>query len=596
MRSSSDTGGGEEACRDEQRPQSAALEAARRHGRRLSAACGVLFGSGPGPLLRRTRRFMARLDEQRLPVEEAVRRWLDAERPTARRLQRLARSVATLADPPSIAIVRLGAGGADRALSPARGFEEALRVYSRAAAAARALPGDADGATIREVLALATEEVVLFLRDGDALWPDSLARIALSLHDHPSVLFLFGDEEIVEEGTNRAIPLLKPGWSPDLFRSSFYTRWPVVVRRRAALAAAEGLECRGAAALYELLLRLHDAPGAVLHVPKILARRGTAPRIDARADDEAEGDAAMRRALAAWARERMPGASVGPGRIAGSWRLRRARSRRLAVSVVIPTRDGLHWLERCLPGVVEEAPLEILIVDNESRDPATLDHLASLERDGTARVLRFPGPFNFAAMMNEAARVARGEFLLFLNNDTEVVAKGSIDAMAEEADRPDVGAVGALLLYADEMIQHAGLVVGMGVVAGHLCKGMRVEGAPFFVSPLLPREVSAVDGACFLVRRELFLAHGGFDALHLPVSFADVDFCLRAREKGLRILYTPHACFRHHETRTRDPELDQREVAWMEKRWGDRLESDPFYHPALSLLGEIPRPRSVGRH
>jgi GT2 family glycosyltransferase len=241
--------------------------------------------------------------------------------------------------------------------------------------------------------------------------------------------------------------------------------------------------------------------------------------------------------------------------------------------------------------VRKENPCEILLADNGSRDSATLAFLASLEREGAARVLPFPGGFNFSSMMNEASRAARGEFLLFLNDDTEVLETGSIAAMAEEADRSDAGAVGALLLYPNGKIQHAGLVVGMGVVAGHLWKGMSAGGAPFFVSPLLSREVSAVDGACFLVRKTTFFDLGGFDAERLAVSFGDVDFCLRAREKGLRILYTPHAVFLHHETQSRRSDLDEREVVWMERRWGKRLAKDPFYHPDLSLLDEIPRPR-----
>ncbi|RPJ45757.1 MAG: glycosyltransferase [Candidatus Latescibacterota bacterium] len=557
---------------------------------RLSAAGSLLVAGGPASLVRRAHRFFERRREEKTPVQEAFRAWLDRNRPGPRELRLLARAVAALPDLPLLDVATLGGAGGGPAGEKAPGIEEALPLYPRAASAI-ALPRDATGEEVRGALSRSRADWVLFLLEGWTLRPDALLRIALALRDRPGVLFLFGDEEIETGGPGGALPLLKPGWSPELFRAAFYVGWPVGVRRREALARADRLSGRGAAAVYELLLRLHETPGAVLPVSSILARRAAPPAPPAGPGLETDGDEAMRRALATWAAERFPGASVLPGRAPGSWRLRRARSGRPGVSVIVPTRDGVEWLRRCIPSALRERPLEILIVDNGSRGAATLDYLGALEKDGAARVLPFPGRFNFSAMMNAAARAARGEFLLFLNDDTEVLEPGSIDAMAEEAESSDVGAVGALLLYPDGAIQHAGLVVGMGVVAGHVFRGLLPEGNGCFVSPLLPREVSAVDGACFLVRKSLFLELGGFDAEGLPVSFADVDFCLRAREKGRRTVYTPHAVFLHHESRTRAPVLDQREVVRMERRWGRVLTSDPFYHPALSLLGESPRPR-----
>lgn len=567
---------------------------------RLSAAGSLLVAGGPASLVRRAHRFFERRREEKTPVEEAFRAWLDRNRPDPRELRLLARAAAALPDLPLLDVAILGGAGGGPAGENAPGIEEALHLYPRAASAI-ALPRDATGEEVRGALSRSRADRVLFLLEGWTLRPEALLRIALALRDRPGVLFLFGDEEVETGGPGGSLPLLKPGWSPELFRAAFYVGWPVAVRRREALARADRLSGRGAAAVYELLLRLHEAPGDVVHVASILARRealsaplaGPGLAAPALAPD---GDEEMRRALAAWAAERFPGASVLPGRAPGSWRLRPARSGRPGVSVIVPTRDGVEWLRRCIPSALSERPLEILVVDNGSRGAATLDYLGALQKDGAARVLPFPGRFNFSAMMNGAARAARGEFLLFLNDDTEVLEPGSIDAMAEEAERSDVGAVGALLLYPDGTIQHAGLVIGMGVVAGHVFRGLKPEGDGFFVSPLLARNVSAVDGACFLVRRSLFLELGGFDAEGLPVSFADVDFCLRAREKGRRTVYTPHAVFRHHESRTRAPVLDQREVVRMERRWGRALWNDPFYHPALSPLGEIPRPRRTERH
>ncbi|MFH1680705.1 MAG: glycosyltransferase family 2 protein [Candidatus Eisenbacteria bacterium] len=571
-------------------PSAPAPAPTRRGGGRFRAAFRVLAHGGPGSLLRRARRFAAKRLEERTPLDEACRRAL--EEGTAPDVLRLLSERADgLLHPPRIDVVLVRRRSAGPPGAAREKIALALRAYRHASISGETLPEDADGPALVSLLERLTGDFLFLVREGDSLRPGAIAEAALFAHEHPSLSFLFGDEEAPHAGTDRTVPLWKPGWSPDLFRSAFYTGWPVVVRRTDALSAARGLGGRGAAALYGLLLRLHEREGSVLHVASILGRRGTPLEAD-RAGGE---DGAMRRALAAWAEPRIAGASVEAGRVPGSWRLRRPGPGGRSVSVIIPTRDGRRWLERCVPGVREERPREILVVDNGSRDPACLEYLAALESRGEARVLRRPGPFDFSSMMNGAARAASGDHLLFLNDDTEVLEKGSIEAMAEEAERPDVAAVGALLLYPDGKIQHAGLVVGMGVVAGHVYKGGETGGVPFFVSPELPREVSAVDGACFLVRKELFLGLGGFDEEHLPVSFSDVDFCLRARERGLRILFTPHARFLHHETRSRSPDLDEREVAWMERRWGDRLTADPFYHPALSLLSEAPRPRRGGR-
>jgi len=539
----------------------------------LLRALHVFIRGGPGAFLRRARRFVVKKIEARVPIEEALRRPLERERDHPADLRRLLAAASALSDPPRFDVVLVDRKGVPLSGEWREGIERSIAGCPSAALARETLREDAGGDALGRLLRSLTSEAVFLVRAGDSLRPGAIARAALAFREHPSASLLYGDEEVPLAGTSRTIPLFKPGWSPDLFRSSFFTGWPVIVRRVDAVDAAERLAGRGASALYELLLRLHEGPGAVVRLAAILGVRAEPPEVDF----HEEVDRAMRGALAAWARERVPGAAVEKGRIPGSWRLRRPPSGRRTVSVIIPTRDGGRWLERGIPGVRKEHPLEILLADNGSRDPATLRLFASLEREGAARVLPFPGRFNFSFMMNEAARAARGEFLLFLNDDTEVLEAGSIAAMAEEADRPEIGAVGAQLLYPNGTIQHAGLVVGMGVVAGHLCKGMCAKGAPFFVSPLLPREVSAVDGACFLVRKRTFFDLGGFDAERLAVSFGDVDFCLRARAKGLRILYTPHAVFLHHETQSRRAggRLDGEKVGGEPHR-GSVLPSRPF--------------------
>lgn len=412
-----------------------------------------------------------------------------------------------------------------------------------------------------------------------------------ALAARPGIDVVYGDETRIDSNGS-ACPYLRPGWSEDHFLSAFDLGDVLAIRadavRRAAATTLDG----GPEPLFRLVLAASERPGACLRLPRSLARRMMVP--GAEESRSASRDAERRVAVGAQLAARAGSASIDQGLVPGSWRVRRALPAELLVTVAIPTRGAPELVERCVASlrVAARRPpaIEIVIVDNDSRDDATLRLLLRLERDGDVRAIRHPGRFNFSAMANRAAREGRGDLLLLLNNDTVVLDPDTMTALAEEAIRPEVAAAGARLVYPDGRIQHAGLVLGMGVVAGHLYKGLHAAGPAHFVSPLVAREVAAVDGACFMTRRATFLELGGFDEVQLPVSFADVDFCLRARRHGFRIRYTPHAHLMHDETRTRDPELDPREIAVMERRWGAALSNDPHYHPGLTLDSESARP------
>jgi len=433
------------------------------------------------------------------------------------------------------------------------------------------------------------EEVLILVREGDEPLPAAAEICGRAFAEDARLAVLLGDEQYCGGGT--AYPLLKPGWSDDLFRHAFDPGSAVVLRAEAARRAGGPRGEAGPAALFDLLLRLHVVPGAVRHIPRILVRRGGPSVPESLALREAI-ERSHRAALAAWIGCSGETVQVTPGIAAGTRRIRRPLRPGLRVAAIIPTRDGGRLLSRCVASLVAlpEPRPEVVLLDNGSRGEETLTLLAGFERERRARILRRPGPFNFSALMNSAAREVDTDLLLFLNDDTEARSPEAVSALCEEAVRPDVAAVGGLLLYPDGRIQHAGLVTGMGIVAGHLYKAMEPEGPSWFVSPLVAREVGAVDGACFMVRRDLFLHLGGFDEVGLPISFSDVDFCLRARQKGFRIMYTPFAEFLHEETATRDPELDPREIRLMERRWGQILAKDPYYHPGLTLCSETARP------
>jgi GT2 family glycosyltransferase len=233
---------------------------------------------------------------------------------------------------------------------------------------------------------------------------------------------------------------------------------------------------------------------------------------------------------------------------------------------------------------------EILLVDNESDNPDASAYFSSLDSSGTVRLLACRGPFNYAAINNFAARHAYGEILVLLNNDTEVIEGDWLSEMASHAARPDIGAVGAKLLFPDGTIQHAGIVMGLHGGVGHLLQRMPAESEGYCGLLSVVREVTAVTGACLMVRREIYEEVGGLDETNLPVTFNDIDFCLEVRQKGYRNIWTPHALLYHHEAATRGPDDSPEkaarysmELAHMRTKWRHQLDDDPFYSPNLSL-------------
>jgi GT2 family glycosyltransferase len=262
-----------------------------------------------------------------------------------------------------------------------------------------------------------------------------------------------------------------------------------------------------------------------------------------------------------------------------------------SVSVIVPTRDRAALLAACAAGVLERTDypsLDLMVVDNESADDEALDLLARLDCDPRARVLRRPGPFNFAALNNAAAAAARGDVLLLLNNDTEVLHPDWLREMVSHAIRPDVGAVGARLLYPDGTLQHGGLLLGPEGQATHVGRGAAGDAPGYLGQLACTRDLSAVTAACLAVRRDVWRAVGGMDE-RLAVTWNDVDFCLRVRTAGLRVIWTPHATLLHREGATRGREADdvarQRrfadEQSLVRATWGAAVDDDPYLNSNL---------------
>jgi GT2 family glycosyltransferase len=333
---------------------------------------------------------------------------------------------------------------------------------------------------------------------------------------------------------------------------------------------------------YDLMLRASQQTKAIHHIPKILYHWRKAAG-SAAGDTEAKpyAYAAAKRALADHAASKFEGAEVVERENKGQYRIQYPVTGDDRVSIIIPTRDKMPILKACLDSIAKKTSHknhEIIIVNNNSTEPRTVRYLESIPH----RVLRFTEGFNFSRINNLAARQASGKYLLFLNNDTEVISPEWMTAMLEWAQQPEIGAVGAKLIYPNQTIQHVGVVLGVGGVAGHALAGMPKDTPEYFGVSQATRNWAAVTAACMMVRHDAFDAVGGFDE-ELKVAFNDVDLCLRLLKRGLRNVVTPYALLYHHESASRGFTLDAKEVGLMKSRWGALLENDPYYNPNLTL-------------
>lgn len=438
------------------------------------------------------------------------------------------------------------------------------------------------GAT-NAALGLATGEYIGLLDNDDELAPEALFEVARLINEHPAADMIYSDEDKLSVEGVRCEPYFKPEWSPDLILSHMYTCHFGVYRRSIAEAIGGFRKGFEGSQDYDFVLRFTEETSEVHHIPRVLYHWRKIPGSTAASYDAKASDDASLRALTEAAARRF-GGTVERGMRLGTFRVRRPLEGKPLVSIIIPTRNQLKMLSRCISSIREKAAYrryEILVVDNNSADPETKSYLRSLAGQEGCRVLPYNAPFNFAAINNMAAREAAGEFLLFLNNDTEMISPESLGAMLEMAQRPEVGAVGARLLFDDGTLQHAGIVLGVGGIANHAFYRQPSEGISYYNQAEVIRDCSAVTGACLMTRRQLFLDIGGFDEANCPIAYNDVDLCLRLREEGYLVVYTPYAQFYHHEMVSRGNKKDP-EALYMKERWAGALENDPYYSPNLS--------------
>lgn len=453
-------------------------------------------------------------------------------------------------------------------------------------------------AASNSALTLAEGEWIALLDHDDLLKEDALLWMADAIVRAPEARLFYSDEDKLDASGERFDPYFKPDWNPDLFYSqNMFSHLGVY---HAALVRQVGgfqVGMEGAQD-YDLVLRCieHVAPEQIRHVPRVLYHwRAHAESAAGNVDAKPYAQLAGERALNEHFRRR--GVQGFIAHSDNGYRAHYALPEvRPLVTLIIPTRNGLSLLRRCIGSIrtrTDYRNFEILVIDNGSDEPEVLDYLDELSSQPDARVLRIDGPFNYSALNNRAVAHAKGELVALLNNDTEVISPDWLSEMVSIALQPGVGAVGARLWYADDTLQHGGVVLGIGGVAGHSHKRLHRQGLGYFGRGSLIQTFSAVTAACLVVRRSTYQAVGGLDEVNLKVAFNDVDFCLRLRAAGLRNVWTPYAELYHHESATRGsdeaPEKQQRfaaEVHYMLDRWGDELHCDPAYNPNLTLTTE----------
>ena len=419
-------------------------------------------------------------------------------------------------------------------------------------------------------LAMARGEFVGFLDHDDELKPNALYEVVRLLNERRDLDYIYSDEDKKELDGSLTDAFFKPDWSPDFLMSVNYVTHFSVYRAEVLKRVGGFRSEYDGSQDYDLALRVTESTENLAHIPlPLYSWRKVPGSAAASLDFKDYAYVAGKKALEAALERRGYSGSVEHGIVEGRYRARYDISGEPRVLIVIPTRDRRDLLERCVESIRSAstyARYEILAVDNDSREPETLEYLESFP----GRVFRYPGQFNFAAMMNAASQQAGdADMLLFLNNDTEVIAPEWIEALLEHAQRPEVAAVGARLLLPNGDPQHEGILVGAD---GAAAANVSVE---YFGLGRTIRNCSAVTAACMMIRQTMFRELGGFEE-RLPVAFNDVDLCLRAREKGYEIVYTPYALLYHDEGSSRGLGGSQAadDEAFFRERW--RGYRDPY--------------------
>lgn len=465
---------------------------------------------------------------------------------------------------------------------------------------------DIEGINIIEnsnnALSMATGEYVVFMDCDDEISPNALLELAKGVENHPEVEFMYSDFDKIDEQGKRFDPSFWPDWSPHTLTAQMYTTH-VTCYKRSVVGELGGLvKGTEGAQDWDLVMRyVTRGNWKVLHIPKILYHWRVYPGSTALANSGAKDWAYdnQRGVLERYLQRRKMKGEVLEGPFNGSWRVKFDIVGNPKVSIVIPTKDKVEYLERAIKSIREHTKYknyEIVIVDNRSEEEETKEYFEEIRKEGV-KVLEYDNPFHFGRLYNWAAKKVDGEYMLILNNDIKVLNDGWLESMLEWCQLPEVGSVGARLYYPDGRIQHAGVIVGAGGAAAHSHRLLDGDSFGYEGAVVNVRNYLAVTGACVMVKRETFLDMGGFDEQFDP-AYQDVDFGIRLyNDRGLFNVYTPYAELVHYESITRFDEKNKEKLEKdtvnaekLRKKWPEYIEymggRDPFYSDNLSYAHE----------
>ena len=421
--------------------------------------------------------------------------------------------------------------------------------------------------------------------DFDPKATDAFPRFAA---EHPECELIYCDDDLSAGDGVRSLPRFKPDWDPDYLMSYDYIGGAFAVKKEFLKEMGyENASFADEPAVYAFLLEASERIRNIGHLPEVLASMSGKEAFEQALDECAEK-------LRNHFQKYKISSEVSADPLYGVLKRRYKAKEEPLLTIIIPNMDHREDLRKCVNSLREHGGwdrLEILIVENNSKEEETFRLYEELcKADSRMRVVTYEGDFDYAAINNFGVRESKGEYILFLNNDTEVIADGAVRIMMESAMRPEIGAVGAKLYFGDNTIQHAGVIIGYGGFAGHCMSGADRAYEGYMKRAVCEMDLSAVTAACLLVPKELFLSVGGFTA-ELKISLNDIDLCLKIRARGYRVLFQPAAEFYHYESKSRGYEDSpgkkarfEREKQIFMKRWEKLLtDGDPYYHPALTL-------------
>ncbi|WP_221795291.1 glycosyltransferase family 2 protein [Oceanobacter mangrovi] len=472
-------------------------------------------------------------------------------------------------------------------------LEELVRSCQKIKMVRREVNGHISEAT-NSGLMIADSEYVAFMDQDDLLSPNAVAEIQNALLNNPEALLIYSDEDKVDENDVRYSPHFKPDYSPETLLSQNYISHLTVLKL--SLIKKVGCLRQGyeGAQDYDLLLRVSCFldPQNVIHIPKILYHWRAHPGSTALSGSEKSytWNAGLKSLKDYCKISEIPfkaefGVSPNTYRLEYHGCLPK-------VSIIIPTKNRVDLLRVCIDSLLEKTiypDFEVVVVDNGSDCTETLIYFDAIKSIEGVKIVEAPIDFNFSRLNNMAVEVATGEVICLLNNDIEIIEADWLNEMVGLALKPGIGCVGAKLLYPDNTLQHGGVILGIGGVAGHSCSGAGRFDSGYFDRLLITNNVSAVTAACLVVQKEIYTSVGGLDE-GLPVAFNDIDFCIRVRDSGYRNVWTPYACLYHHESASRGYEITpekkarfRKEIEYMRSKWGTSLDSDPYYNPNFDL-------------